>query len=60
VNDVFRCDYCGTYASTRVATILWVPDAVVVIDGTDNTLCTTGLYCSPFCARQSGPRVGGR
>lgn len=57
MSEVFRCDYCGTHASTDNAAIFWVPDYT-----TDNgdTVFTTGIYCSTYCAEQSGTRVGGR
>jgi hypothetical protein len=50
MSDVFRCDYCGTYAPLDRATLIWrwVEDL-----DSGNELYTSAIYCSDYCGQRS-------
>ncbi len=48
MSEVFRCDYCGTFAALDKVALRWrwVED---LSDGSE--IYTSALYCSPYCGR---------
>jgi hypothetical protein len=58
VSEVFRCDYCGSYAPLPDACAAYALDYQT---DTGDEVFTVTMTCSSHCAkRAAGTRVGGR
>lgn len=55
MSDVFRCDYCSSYADRDDAEIFWEPIDTLA-DG--RMLWLPAVYCSAYCGRTATARAG--
>ena len=70
IDDLFRCDYCGSYAPLNAALISFDPGDVTVDSrpieesgadepGQQVQLWVPAVHCSPFCGRSATAPTGG-